>query len=379
MKNTLFVISLICLLNFSCSENENKKLLPVKFEKNKTISFKLDSETTGRSNYYDLTKKDGINYLTFLNKYNNSIYFYNLEDQRFEKKIQFEKTGPNGVNELSGFLIQSEDSIFVYSYKGRKISLLNKDLEVVKRYSIISNEMEVNPQVNSIRKIYKINNNLILNSWGSQREYYKNDNFPNSILTFLDLDNGKLSYDVTYPEKYTEGIWGVQLYQVFHDLNKSRNELILSFPIDDKIYIYDIENKSIKSEKVKNDIPLFINPLSKSKEKISIDLMSELKTIKSQKTYYFIRYINELEIYIRIINKEISEEDLNSGDPFKISFGESTIQFINKDFELISEAQLDKTYFLPSIFYYNGNIYIEKMQTKNEDLLDFDIYDLSIM
>ncbi|GAB2615455.1 DUF4221 family protein [Belliella aquatica] len=371
---------LVCFLFFSsCSNNEDKRLVPLKFKKIGTISLKLDDETSGKSSYYDLVEMEEDVFLAFLNKTNNSVYFYNLKNQELEKKIYFEKTGPNGVNEVTGFLIQSEDSIFVYSYNGRRISLLNKNLEVINRYSIISDEREVNPQVNSLRKIHKVDNILILNSWGSQREYYKNHDFPNSILTFLDLENNKLSYDVTYPKKYTEGIWGTQLYQVYHDFNTMNNELILNFPIDDKIYIYDFENKLLKSEKVKNDIPLLINPLSKSQEKISIDLLSELKIIKSQKTYYFIRFINELEIYIRIINKEISEEDLNSGDLSKISFGESTLQFINKDFELISEVHLDKSYFLPSLFYNNGNIYIEKFQSDNEDILNFDVFNFSIM
>ncbi|MFN3802385.1 DUF4221 family protein [Belliella pelovolcani] len=378
MRYKLITALLVSILLYSCSKNSEKNLKEISFSQVDVLQFKLDNETSGRSGYYSLIDFEGAKLLTFLNKKNNSIYLYSLEDQSLIQKLQFEKTGPNGVGEISGYLIENRDSIYVYSYNGRSVSLLNKNLEVVKRYSVISKEREVNPQIGSLRKMYKVGGNLILNSWGSQKEYYKNESYPKSILTFLNLENEELEHDVSYPAKYTEGVWGVQLHEVYHDLKTGTNELVLNFPIDDKIYIYDFENKLLKSEKVKNDIPLLINPLSKSQEKISIDLLSELKIIKSQKTYYFIRYINELEIYIRIINKEISEEDLNSGDLSKISFGESTLQFINKDFELISEVQLDKSYFLPSLFYNDGNIYIEKFQSDNEDILNFDVFNFSI-
>lgn len=377
MKYKLITALLVSVLFYSCSKNSEKNLKEISFRQVDVMQFKLDDESSGRSGYYNFIDFEGAKLLTFLNKKNNSIYLYSLEDQSLIQKLQFEKTGPNGVGEISGYLIENEDSIYVYSYNGRRVSLLNKNLEVVKGYSVISKEREVNPQIGSLRKMYNVGGNLILNSWGSQKEYYKNESYPKSILTFLNLENGELEHDVSYPAKYTEGVWGVQLHEVYHDLKTGTNELVLNFPIDDKIYIYDIEKGILKSHNVKNNNPLIISPLSKSEDKISIDLMTELKTIKSQNTYYFVKYLNEIDTYIRVINKKIPEEDLNSSDPFKLSFGESIFQFINKDFELIGEVNFGKSHFLPSMFYQNGYIFIEKFQTENEDALEFDMFNLS--
>jgi hypothetical protein len=71
----------------------------------------LDNETAPRPPYIQMIN-DSI--LTFLNPYNNSIYFYDYDNKSFLQKITYEKEGPDAVYYPTGYYIKNMDSIYIY-------------------------------------------------------------------------------------------------------------------------------------------------------------------------------------------------------------------------------------------------------------------------
>ncbi|MGY6560197.1 MAG: DUF4221 family protein [Nitritalea sp.] len=343
------------------------------------LNLPLDDESTGRNTYTDFVLIDGVPHLSFLNKKNNSIYFYDLVSEALTEKIKFPKNGPNNFGGIVGYTFINLDSIFVYAYNSGKLTFTDHTNELKKSYRVHHDQLEVKPMPGSLNKMQLLDNILIFNGWGSEKEYHKNAAFHKDSFFFLHVLKDSVFTDIKYPDMYTNGIWGVQYFQIYHDVNPSKNELIICYPIDNKIYIYDILSGTIKAEKIKGAPELIVSPLSKDKSKISVQLMEEIQHVKSQSSYAGIKYFSDKGVYLRFVDLPIQEDILFSGDIFKISFGPSKIQVISNDFNFIGEVNIDENYNLSSLFFHDGKIYIEKIQFENEDLLIYDIFELNFM
>ncbi|EIM74873.1 hypothetical protein A3SI_14844 [Nitritalea halalkaliphila LW7] len=220
---------------------------------------------------------------------------------------------------------------------------------------------------------------MIFNGWGSEKEYYKNTAFHKDSFLFLNVLSDSVYTAIKYPDIYLNAIWGIQYFEIYHDVNPAKKELVICYPIDNKFYIYDMRTGKIRSEIMNGAPELTVNPLSKNKSKISIELFEEITHVKSQSSYSGIKYFSDEEVYLRFVDLPIQEDILVSRDLFKISFGPSKIQVISKDFNFLDEVRIGENYNLSSLFFNDGKIYIEKIQFENEDLLVYDIFELVFM
>ena len=369
---------------YSCRSevSQDSIIFQQKIELNKidSVFFDLDTLSTSRNNSSQVISFNGESYFSFLNKKNNSIYFYSLNSGKLVKKFTFPLNGIDGVGKISHYFLGSFDSVFLYSYGAAKLSLVDSTGEVISNYNIEGDYQAVRPEVNSSRPIFKVKSLLGFNSWGSEKEYYNNDKFPEKYFMFLDVHQGEKKYFISYPDVYKGAIWGVQFYQFYHDVNYKDNKLVLSFPIDNDLTIFDLE--TYKTYKVNSNLKknLQVKPLSYRKGKIVPELTEEVKHQMRQDYYSLIKYDSVNSIYARVVNKRFDENYISSFSGLNSIFGDYSIIFLNSEFQFIGQIDdLKNRYYITSMFFLNGKLYLEQLQNYNEDILVFDIFDINFL
>jgi len=380
MNKYLFIVLLFSTI--ACVKKENgsdyfvgNKHSLVKID---SIYFKLDSMSNSRNSNSFFSKWNGKEVFSFLNQNNNSIYIYDIESAELIENLKFSIEGPDGVGKLTSYYLSNEDSLFLYSYGQALLSIVNSNKTVLKRINMESDLMSVRPEVNSSRPLGIISNNLIFNSWGSEREYYNNDTFPENSFLFLKLDNYLKSYQIAYPDTYMGSIWGVQFFQIYHDFNINDSLLVLSYPIDNSIYVYDFKTGNLEKKLKNNYLNLKVNPLSDRVGKFTVDILEEVNHLMKQEYYSLIKYDPYNNLYFRVINHPVPQAVIESGDELKKAFGPFSILILDNEFNYKDIIKFPPyEYYMQSVFFNDGKIYIKKIQTDNEDVLVFDIFELN--
>ena len=375
------IVILFIVFSFSCVEKEKSEGYftgqSMTMQKVDSVQFSLDSLSNGRNTNSYINKWKNKDVFSFLNKNSNSLYFYDINTSRLMEVLKFPIEGPDGVGSISSYYFVNEDSLFLYSYGLAQLSILNSHKNVLKRINIESDLMSVRPEVNSGRPLGMISGNLIFNSWGSEREYYNNDTFPENSFLFLNLDNNSKAYDISYPDSYKGAIWGVQFFQVYHDFNVKDSLMVLSYPIDNSLYVYDFKIGNLIRKNYKNYLSINVDPISEKEGKFTLDILEEVNHQMRQEYYSFIKYDPYNKLYYRIINHPIPNETIEFGDGLKKSFGPFSVLIFDSEFNFKDIIKFPPyEYYIQSIFFHDGKIYIEKIQTYNEDLLVFDIFKL---
>ncbi|TDQ14788.1 uncharacterized protein DUF4221 [Algoriphagus boseongensis] len=346
--------------------------------KNDSIFFELDSISTSRNSSSQIIKVEDDYYFSFLNKKNNSIYFYDLSSSDLKKQIILDVNGKDAIGKLSNYYWLNKDSIFLYSYGSAKFTIIDSEGFVKKSYHIENGISAVRPEIDSSRPLFRFGNKIGFNCWGSEKEYYNNSYFNENAFMFFDLENEEKDYRISYPDVYKGAIWGVQFFQFYHEYNKIDSLLVLSFPIDNDLTIYDLKNNQLR--RVSSEVGRRINvePLSYKAGKINPDIINEVKHQMRQDYYSFIKFDSTNNIYIRVLNKKFKDNYIDSFSGLTSVFGEYSLVFLDRDFNFIDSIDLpNNQYFLTSLFFIDGKLYLEKIQNYDEDLLVFDVFDFS--
>jgi hypothetical protein len=364
------------IIGFSCKERtENFHGSSLTLNKIDSIYFELDSFSTSRNLSSQLISTDTSTLFSFLNSKNNSIYFYNLNSGKMENKLAFDVQGKSGVGRISSYLFNSMDSIFLYSYGRARLYLVNSKNEILNSYFVDGDQMSVRPEVNSTRPLFTINDELIFNSWGSQKEYYNNNSFAENAFMFLNISNSEKKYRISYPDAYKGAIWGVQLFQIYHDFNYKDRLLVLSFSADNDLTAYDVRSGKYKRIKVNGIQDLSVQPLSYSSEKISPDISEEVKHQMGQTYYSFIKFDSINNIYVRVINHKFDDRFIEKFSGLESVFGGYSLLVLDREFNFLDQIQLPEgNYYLGSMFFWKGKLYLEKIQNYDEDILVFDVF-----
>lgn len=377
MKQIIIFVIIICT---SC-QIYKKERIPfkgdfLKLDKVGGLIFELDSLSTGRNSESRVYEFDGKKYFTFLNKKSNSLYFYQKNNSEVDRIIPFEREGENGVGKITSYFIHSIDSIFLYSYGSARLCLIDSNEVVLNRYFVDDEGVGVRPEVGGRRPLFKVEDHIILNSWGSQKEYYNNQDFPEVSFTFLNIKDSSKTYKISYPDTYKDAIWGVQFYQIYHDYNPIDNLMVISYPIDSDLYVYDFNNDNYERISVLGGDDLAVEPLSYNSGKFVPHIIEETKHQMSQRYYSSIKFDRKNNLYYRLIEEPF---DANYIEEFSGSFsiyGPNSIEILDDQFKVIDVVFLpENSYFMGSMFVDDGYIYLEKIQD-DEDLLIFDAFNV---
>lgn len=252
MKYNLFII--IIAFFFSCKKgndigivsNTQNHILTNKCELifNKIKEIELDSTTLNILGYLQFLDSSSIQYLTFLNQYDNSIYIYDYESSKFIRKIIFKNEKLKSVK-IQGYNYINDDSIFIYSYSRHRIYLTNTNSDLLFD-TLMYDRSKVNKE-NLLPAPYfhtpsplKLFQEKIITVGFIAGEYDSTLETNRSIITLLNLKNNSLSHAVKYPEQYIKYNWGGGLtYRMpYYDLNK--NSILISFSAHHSLIKYDL-------------------------------------------------------------------------------------------------------------------------------------------
>ena len=206
----------------------------------------LDDETAPRPPYLRIIQNEnGEQILTFVNPYNNAIYFYDYEKSAYSGRIIYAREGPNGILHAEGYYIKNMDSIYVYDRPRMEVSLTDSSGFVKQRISLNNRSVDrmwgyYYPQyfVSAVNPLIEYQGKMIMTGCA-----------PSSVADSLirkfrftcciDFKNGSTEFIHTYPEELYGSNFNwkdIFLTGVFREISPN-GEWLYSFPVSHDIYI----------------------------------------------------------------------------------------------------------------------------------------------
>jgi len=298
----------------------------------------IDSTTNLVSTFMTYFQEGKNNYLVFENRYENAIQFYDLSTGRLAFKTSFEEKGDNslGGDGVGGFFIHSLDSIFVIGRESSRISLTNKQGDIL-------NSVRVTPDgdpywdligVNKVPLVYH-DEKLYVIGLGDFPIFSEPANGqPLEIEVDFFKDDSKVIF--AFPNIY-EGFYGP--YHTHPCRTFNGRQLVYSFPISPDLYVFDpltreTEKHSISSPYVKVER---FKPLN------VVNQETMRKATIEQGIFMEVVYDAYRGLYYRFVLHPTDLVDPASGFVRSgVAHKPFSIQIIDKDFNKLGE-----TYFPP--------------------------------
>ena len=349
----LYITCFIAFAFFSCTdkkisiENEKKGQMVSKMNLKllKKKSFLLDNDTAPKPLYLQITNDSlGNKQLTFLNNFNNSIYFYNYKTTKFVKKIVLDKDGPNGVKFPIGYHIKNIDSIYVLN-KTLDVLLINNQGKVLNKVSLIGGiDYKKSPHLwaynfpsyyyfETVTPFIETSKGLLLTG---QFERNISDTLVDKFKFTANVDYKfkNINYLHTYPlSLYGNNIvWGgALLTQVFPQLHPDEKRLIYSFPVSHDLYTADLKGGTYKKVYAGSNFAGTISSLEKKDENNNEKIKSNFVR---QDMYAAIIYDKFRKKYYRFLRKAIPSAPLGTSWKEK----EIAVIIMDKNFNYLGET-----------------------------------------
>jgi hypothetical protein len=347
----------------------------------KQLKFKLEPPMRYSTNSISSSIIDGEEIISYLDSDNQSILTFSSKSGELLKNIPLEIEGPNGVGNIgyiSAHYYLNNDSIFLYNRQVSPLYLINSKGEIRRKYKVTDYSGASNfpvPNSSTMSPIHFWNNSLLF-SCGIQN--YEDDFTGYPSLLQLDLNDGEIDYLSTFPEIYSKAFWGAYFkYDPSIALNTRKKEVIISYPIDHNIHVFNLESGLVKQYYVgseffeeippyKNDPSFFLkrNPSERDE--------NETNHAFSTSEYRGIIYDEWRELFYRVALIRPSIETVISGDR-RFSF---SIIIFNENYEKVGETKLPNDKYDPSSIFLTMDglaIFRKDLYSDNEDVLAFDI------
>tara|TARA_R100000005_G_C4998147_1_gene204839 strand:- start:2728 stop:3771 length:1044 start_codon:yes stop_codon:yes gene_type:complete len=340
----------------------------------KTFSIPIDSVTSNVVAAYDYLNSNKGEYFTFLNRNNNSIYYFNLNTQKYDKVRKFENQGPNGVgdfNTTTRYMLKG-DSVIFYDRQYMRLVIVNDDNDVVSKFNF--KEVKESPYG-------RLGDWMILEQDGSF-------NFSTSAvrLSYVEVIDLPDSLEMTYnprtqeygkaylplPAIYLNKKW-ITEHLFYHRAHSEKDQRsVYSFPVDENIY-YKGSDGVLKSKYMGSDKLNSIESMPSME--LAMDFEKKLKYYFVQGRYDHLYYDPYRDIYLRFALSPLNENKFDMNDPMAdTSAYDQMIILADNELNKIGEFQNDMSMAL-TVFFRQDGIYIMR-RAENEDELIFDVYDL---
>jgi hypothetical protein len=370
----LFLLFLVaCVDNGGSVVNKEQK----KHTNNLTLvfsgikEFDLDDETSYLTEYMQLIDTDTATYFSFHNKYSNSIYLYDYDSSRFQRKIQYQKEGNNGVGDIQGYVYVNEDSIFVYSYWGYTLYLTNSKAAVLskKRFDDVLERRDIiypAPYIQTSTPLKKLGHNIICEGFVSGETDLENT-LSRLVGIIYNLEDQTANYVINYPEQYAKYNWagGLTYRNPYFDVDNQ--SIIVSFSADHYLLEYSLSTGEQKKHYAGSSSIKEIKsyPFPKDEPK---NLDREFEWYMYNPSYQGVFYDKYKNLYYRIARLPVKE--YNKGD----NGNKKPIIIIVLDSELnyLGEVSLpeDKKFEVLNCFVSKDGFNIQVL-TDNEDKMTF--------
>lgn len=329
--------------------------------------FFLDSMTTQESDYMQLIDS---NRLAIYNKPENTICIFDISTEKEIKKVKLYKEGPNSVIATQGFYYQSKDSIWLYRTWQQELILVNesgeiKDKKILKDklFPISKQTYSVSPYPFTDLPILKVGNILILH--GKNGPEVESGLQPATTILY-DLNSDDLRLVNPYPAIYGEPInekWGTFTYRTTPYTLNPKNEMVLSFPADDSISVYNITTDTYMKFFAGYSLETNIEPLPLNSSQTDFQ-----EQYLEQYQYVGILYDKYHNLYYRLVMLPTFDYDLNT---FSTQHKEIAVIILNSSFEKVGEYNLNRAYYkIRNVFVSKEGLHIN-VQSDDDDYLKF--------
>ncbi|MBR0042932.1 MAG: DUF4221 family protein [Bacteroides sp.] len=331
---SLFILLLSCSTDSKREGTKEYSLLQVADK-----MFYLDSLTTQESLYMQVVDDKE---LALYNEPDHSIRFYDIPTAKEFAKIQLYKEGPNATKDMRGFYYQSKNDIWIYQYFTKELLLVNDLGEIKARrdiskklYPHAKKDITVSPFPITNMPIQKYNDWLILQ--GMNGIGVENGIKPACTILYNTVTDEVKTVNY-YPSIYGDmkninNNWGTFSYRAVPYTLTPQNEMILSYPADDSIRIYNIDKDYTESYFAGYTIKTKIKPI------IGNSTIALEKQYLEQLQYAGIHYDKYNKVYYRLAVLPISDYNIND---VKTQNKPLAIIILNHEFKKVGEYHLGK-------------------------------------
>jgi len=231
-------------------ENPKQRILKSKYELvvSDERKYNIDSVTAPRPVYMQYIKG---NILTFLNQYNKTIYFYNYNSFKLEKKIFLDKE--NKLYRIGGYYYINDDSIYVYDVPDVKLYLVDSNGKIKKGIALHDNNHEWPlhyPQymISTVVPIIRYHGNLIMTGLSfPSLNSSAIDSF--HFTSIINIKTSRVKFLFTYPKELygSDANWEGGLATIVYPVLSANGDIIHSFPVSHNLYISHCDGQKYKT------------------------------------------------------------------------------------------------------------------------------------
>ncbi|MCD8044710.1 MAG: DUF4221 domain-containing protein [Tannerellaceae bacterium] len=348
MKQFVFLLAGLVLIGCESKPRQNNRIGKAEytFEKKSNKLFSLDETTTQVGSYIQFDT--GKNQLIYLNPGVRNICIFDFDSGKTIEKIEIQKEGPHAVlsGNIKGFYFVNLDSTYLYDYWSKYLILINQKGEIMEKRDLshffipdpdkIDNPPYIYTNTDAPMKI--VNSKLILQGTTFQVNLKDYQN-PNTTAIY-NLFSDEMKFCNPYPSVYggAENLdkWGFFSYLMpSYDINDS-DEMVLSFPADDYIYVVEPEILETNSffAGYSNNRYIRTSPAPKAQNP-----QEELAEYLEHTLYAGIFYDPYNQLYYRLVLKSI--KDYNPNDE-STQVKDISIIILDKDYNKVGEYDLDE-------------------------------------
>jgi|GEM_PF-4173867 len=388
--STFFIVFVFVI--YSCkSDNdylhvfENK----VEFNLDRKVKFPLDSLTSSskRSIKY-LMSDEGKEFLYSLNQNINAIEIFDIEFQKWVRRIRLPVQGPNGVGALSYILPINKDSLITLS-SAQQLSIITSQGKVLDRFGPFFNretgEGAYVLALGEVSPIYRQGKVYFFTTAGY--DTYIDESTSNNLsneknLMILDLKSRKVEYRMKFPETYlnSNGLWGDHYYAVkYHDFNPTTGDFVLSLPADQNVYVTDY-NEQYKPVYAGSEHFDQIAPFYKWKNLSRLSSEDEAKDFALNPSYQNIKYDRFRDVFYRVVELPYTEEELETSSDAFIGIKRWSLVTLDSNFTKIGEKKMPENLLAGSfLIIKEGLLIYDYIENKNdEDNLNYSLFEVKI-
>ncbi len=330
----ILISFIILCIAFGCHEISNK------FEDNFNLkdSLQLNNKVMDSVSfsYYHYYKNNG-KFFIFIK--NNKIIGVDINSD--EIKFEISLISLDSMDNI-GFLYHNSDSIFVSSIhnktKNMFISLLDKDGKIIKNWNINNYSEKIYDAFFFIKVNYKHQMLLLNNKLYFQASFnFRRGTIPKSSIPIemeLNLTNDSITKIGELPSEYKEGKFYGNHQKDYSRIFNINHELIFSFPICNKLFVYNNVGKLIKTVECKSKYIDRIEPIEKNKY---LDLSSIIDGYSYNAQYADIIYDSINNRYLRIVLHKL-EKYAKDGKVNNWNNRKWSIIIMDKDLKIINEV-----------------------------------------
>ena len=364
-------LRLICALSLSlgilccCTERNGSQLYTASLTEADSLMIPLDSITSQMSSNIQLIN-DSV--LAFYNAPSSHLCLYDLKAGTTEKVKVF-KTGPNAINHLDGFCYVSPDSIWIYEMWGKKLSLIDSDGTIKDRRIIPVQDgtHTVSIYPNAIRP-YIVKGDL---HYMQGYDGVPQDGKPFGTTLIYNAKDSTIFTSNPYPAVYgsAEDLdkWGVFEYRMTNYTMSPSDEMVISFPASDSIYVYNPKTDLRKAYFAGYSKPTNIHLV------VSNDEISKYTDFMGQYNYSFILYDKYNDLYYRLMG--IPTDDYDKEDVAnELNRKKMAIIILDGNFEKVGETMLPQDCYLYGKSFINENGLHINVESDDDDFMKFRVF-----